>query len=359
VIGIENDPIVESSQDSNTLEYKSEAKSPGRKVQRMQNLLKKGRANLSRSKSELGEHNKKILQHLNKGKSGLTEHNKKLLANIRLKKIEVGKIIPYSFSKIRQEQEELQQVDQDVDLSFGANMNLELHQIECLPMETVTLDGEELDPLSSSLSHLDLLDTVLADFTRGKLKSCDNADNYNVILEQIEDKLDENIEDLEPIESKPIHDINWIDSGVENVPIIKQSSIDEFAADIDSQVLLIGSKSAYTSNLSENYCDETLISTNFKSRIESQSRLSDSFCDEIFTELERTATFPRHIDWIDAFTGESNEYKKTEIPENQIISIKDDWKELYDVNSNNKIFEAFEDTPVKNTIKENSTPPTR
>ena len=85
MIGIENDPIVENSQDSNTLEYKSEAKSPGRKVQRMQNLLKKGRANLSRSKSELGEHNRKILQQLNKGKSGLSEHNKKLLANIRLK----------------------------------------------------------------------------------------------------------------------------------------------------------------------------------------------------------------------------------------------------------------------------------
>ena len=85
MILIESDPIVESSQDANTLEYKGEAKSPGRKVQRMQNLLKKGRANLSRSKSELGEHNRKILQQLNRGKSGLSGQNKKLMANIRQK----------------------------------------------------------------------------------------------------------------------------------------------------------------------------------------------------------------------------------------------------------------------------------
>merc|ERR1712106_129304 len=87
MIRIESDPIVENSQDGGTLEYKGEAKSPGRKVQRMQNLLKKGRANLSRSKSELGEHNRKILQQLNKGKSGLSGHNKKLLANIRQKEL--------------------------------------------------------------------------------------------------------------------------------------------------------------------------------------------------------------------------------------------------------------------------------
>ena len=85
MIRVESDPIVENFQDSGTLEYKGEAKSPGRKVQRMQNLLKKGKANLSRSKSELGEHNRKILQQLNKGRSGFSGHNKKLLANIKQK----------------------------------------------------------------------------------------------------------------------------------------------------------------------------------------------------------------------------------------------------------------------------------
>ena len=85
MVRVESDPIVENFQDSGTLEYKGEAKSPGRKVQRMQNLLKKGKANLSRSKSELGEHNRKILQQLNKGRSGFSGHNKKLLANIKQK----------------------------------------------------------------------------------------------------------------------------------------------------------------------------------------------------------------------------------------------------------------------------------
>ena len=54
-------------------------------MHKMQNLLKKGRANLSRSKSELGEQNRKILQHLSRHRSGLGEHNRRLLASFRLK----------------------------------------------------------------------------------------------------------------------------------------------------------------------------------------------------------------------------------------------------------------------------------
>ena len=82
---------MESGQDEDinpgykTLTCKLENKPSGTKVQRMQDLLRKGKANLSRSKSELGEHNRKILQQINRGRSGLSEQNKKLLANIKLK----------------------------------------------------------------------------------------------------------------------------------------------------------------------------------------------------------------------------------------------------------------------------------
>ena len=51
-------------------------------IPRVQRILEKGKANLSRSKSELGEQHRKVLSQLTKGKSGITEQNKRLLANI-------------------------------------------------------------------------------------------------------------------------------------------------------------------------------------------------------------------------------------------------------------------------------------
>jgi hypothetical protein len=250
-----------------------------------------------------------------------------------------------------------------------------LHPIESDQFEFEPhLEEEELqlDSFSSSLSHLDLLDTVLADFTRGKLKSCDKSDNFNVI----DKKLDVNedvVEDLEPlIESIPVHDINWVESGVENLPIINQtqsnivSSVEKITANNDDQCsTLLRTPNEYRSELSENQCDEGLNSRSFESTIVNsyQSRLSDSFCDEIFTELERTSTFPRRrINWSDSFPGDANEFLKTgdtngfkEI-EKKNISTKEDIKELFDLNANKKSFEAYEDIPEKNSSKDNSTP---
>ena len=51
-------------------------------VPRVQKIFEKGKANLSRSKSELGEQHRKVLSQINKGKSGITEQNRRLLANI-------------------------------------------------------------------------------------------------------------------------------------------------------------------------------------------------------------------------------------------------------------------------------------
>ena len=75
-----------SSPHSNTgIELKMEEKSHGKNVQKMQNLLKKGRANLSRSKSELGEQNRKIIEQISRHRSELGQQNRRLLASFRLK----------------------------------------------------------------------------------------------------------------------------------------------------------------------------------------------------------------------------------------------------------------------------------
>ena len=58
------------------------------KMQRVQNLLRKGRENLNRSRSELGDHNRKILQQLTRHRSDFEEQNKRLLASFRIKEIQ-------------------------------------------------------------------------------------------------------------------------------------------------------------------------------------------------------------------------------------------------------------------------------
>ena len=67
------------------IELKMEEKSHGKNVQKMQNLLKKGRANLSRSKSELGEQNRRIIEQISRHRSELGQQNRRLLASFRLK----------------------------------------------------------------------------------------------------------------------------------------------------------------------------------------------------------------------------------------------------------------------------------
>ena len=72
-----------------TLDQKLNAeRSQGKKVQKVQNFLKKGRANLNRSKSELGDHNKKILQQITRHRSELGEQNRRLFASFRMKEIQ-------------------------------------------------------------------------------------------------------------------------------------------------------------------------------------------------------------------------------------------------------------------------------
>ena len=57
---------------------------------RVQKFLEKGKASLSRSKSELGEQHKKMISHLSKRGNDLTEQNKKLLANLSSRKLIPG-----------------------------------------------------------------------------------------------------------------------------------------------------------------------------------------------------------------------------------------------------------------------------
>ena len=72
---VKRDMTLKNSGSSNTIEGQ------GRKGSRVQKIIEKGKANLSRSKSEISEHNRRILNHLSKGKSEISENNKRLLAN--------------------------------------------------------------------------------------------------------------------------------------------------------------------------------------------------------------------------------------------------------------------------------------
>ena len=49
---------------------------------KMQKLLEKGKVNLSRSKSELGEQHKRMISHLSRGKNEISEQNKRILASL-------------------------------------------------------------------------------------------------------------------------------------------------------------------------------------------------------------------------------------------------------------------------------------
>ena len=57
---------------------------------RVQKFLEKGKASLSRSKSELGEQHKKMISHLSKSRNEITEQNKKLLANLSTRKFNLS-----------------------------------------------------------------------------------------------------------------------------------------------------------------------------------------------------------------------------------------------------------------------------
>ena len=59
---------------------------------RVTKFLEKGKASLSRSKSELGEQHKKMISHLSKSRNEITEQNKKLLANLSTRKFIPGQL---------------------------------------------------------------------------------------------------------------------------------------------------------------------------------------------------------------------------------------------------------------------------
>ena len=67
---------------------KSQNSSPqkdGTKVAGVHKILEKGKASLSRSKSELGEQHKKMISHWSRSRNEISEQNRKLLANIEQK----------------------------------------------------------------------------------------------------------------------------------------------------------------------------------------------------------------------------------------------------------------------------------
>ena len=77
-----NDGTLQNNFDTSKKDNKKLNNGDSSQGPKVQSILEKGKANLSRSKSELGEQHRKVLSQLNKGKSGITEQNKRFLANI-------------------------------------------------------------------------------------------------------------------------------------------------------------------------------------------------------------------------------------------------------------------------------------
>ena len=171
----------------------------------------------------------------------------------------MGRIIPYSFSKIRQEIEpQVSSSDREIDLSFTVQDAVSREDAES-PKEDSPTRSERGEPddeeeeeeeqaekrqnnsLDSSLSTLDLLDTMLGHFTRGW--KCDHAEIKAVI--------EPNAIAMEPFDNS------------------EDGSGDQIA--------------------------EVINSTRLKCA-DDEAAAAESFCDEIFNELEKTVTFPRNCE---------------------------------------------------------------
>ena len=66
-------------------------------------MLEKGKENLSRSKSELGEQHRKMISHLSRGRSEIQEQNKRILARVTMGVEKSKKLIPQGLSKNKAE----------------------------------------------------------------------------------------------------------------------------------------------------------------------------------------------------------------------------------------------------------------
>ena len=162
---------------------------------------------------------------------------------------ETGRIIPYSFSKIRQEQEER---SRDVDLGFSSPALIN-------KSTTSVIEDDDLEDDFKYEDDLDLLTTVLAevDIGHSTLKPCDIDSNVG------QNDLNQDKSPASPSllsEQPPLRMVSSLSETPGN-------NIYKVKDDLKSAKL---EKSA------------------------TEKPLSETFCDEIFDELEKTSTFP---DW--------------------------------------------------------------
>ena len=109
-------------------------------------ILEKGKASLSRSKSELGEQHKKMISHWKFSKNEITEQNRKLLANLGSVSIEktsmVKKLLPGSFKKPKETTTSSQLVQDHEHLERSTEVpNNNLETQGDLPAHQDSLDG--------------------------------------------------------------------------------------------------------------------------------------------------------------------------------------------------------------------------
>ena len=124
-------------------------------VPRVQRILEKGKANLSRSKSELGEQHRKVLSQINKGKSGISEQNKRFLANItsgmdRSKRF----VLPgFHFSSSSNSKYKESQNESIVDSSLEAGHEDMLRTEQCLVNKELTENCKKVEKLKDRKSN--------------------------------------------------------------------------------------------------------------------------------------------------------------------------------------------------------------
>ena len=165
---------------------------------------------------------------------------------LSVQRSEVGRIIPYSFSKIRQEQEN----GRDVDLGFSSPA-----------LSNKSTSSVKEDDVEEGLDYeegLDLLTTVLAEVNIGygtTLRPCDN----DLTVGSRNDLTQDKSHAPSSLLSEP--------SSLMASPLSETSRNNIYVENDDIQ---------------PTYLEQSITA----------KPLSETFCDEIFDELEKTSTFP-------------------------------------------------------------------
>ena len=155
-------------------------------VPRVQRILEKGKANLSRSKSELGEQHRKVLSQLSKGKSEITEQNRRILANIT-SGMDKGKrfMLPgFGFTNSSSSSSKSKEAGCEENRSFPAE-EITTGQRMFNQNNPELMNGREHTPKDLKMPDDYVADNSRRSFTSVKKAALQNGDSVNKDLDQM------------------------------------------------------------------------------------------------------------------------------------------------------------------------------